>query len=256
MRFHDILFQKFRFIGVFMLCLLFLGTTQAQRRNANNKVMASSIDLQVVDENGNPMPNAQVVVGEGVVHAVTDAQGILTFQAFPTDFVTISSSGYENAVVLVQDIVAEKTVKLSKAKLYMTSTDDVPLPFLTVKKRHLTSGSTVLTGNTLDKYPTTDLRNSFTGVFPGLDVVEKYGTTGMSAEERLGNFDVLEKVNLYIRGRSPMYIIDDVPTDITEMQLDPQEIESVTILKDIVAKTMFGPQAADGAIFIKTKRGK
>ena len=78
----------------------------------------------------------------------------------------------------------------------------------------------------------------------------------MSAEEKLGNFGAMEKVNLYMRGRSPIFIIDDVPTDITEMQLDPQEIESATILKDIVAKTMFGPQAADGAIFIKTKRGK
>ena len=60
---------------------------------------------------------------------------------------------------------------------------------------------------------------------------------------------------MYLRGRSPIFIIDDVPTDITEMPLDPQEIETVTILKDIVAKSMFGPQAADGAIFIKTKRG-
>jgi len=266
MRFHHILFQKFRFIGVFMLCLLFLGTIQAQqkrtaasptqRRPANTKVKASSINLVVVDENAKPMPNAQVVVGEGAIHANTNDQGILTFQAFPTDFVTISASGYENSVVLVQDIIVEKTVKLFKAKLYMTSTDNVALPFMNVKRRHMTSGSTVLTGNALDKYPTTDLRNAFTGLVPGLDVVERYGTTGMSAEERLGNFGVLEKVNLYIRGRSPMYIIDDVPSDITEMQLDPQEIESVTIMKDIVAKVMFGPQAADGAIFIKTKRGK
>ncbi len=38
-----------------------------------------------------------------------------------------------------------------------------------------------------------------------------------------------------------MYIIDDIPTDITEMPLDPQEIESVTIIKDIVGKAMYGP---------------
>jgi TonB-linked SusC/RagA family outer membrane protein len=266
MRFHHILFQKFRFIGVFMLCLLFLGTVQAQKQKtgnpaprrtaANNKVKANSINLKVVDENGKPMADAQVVIGEGAIHALTNAQGILTFQAFPTDFVTISASGYENTVALVQDVIVEKTIKLSKAKLYMTSADDVPLPFMTVKRRNLTSGSTVLTGNSLDKYPTTDLRNSFTGLVPGLDVVEKFGITGESAEEKIGSFGAKEKINLYMRGRSPMFIIDDIPTDITEMQLDPQEIESVTIMKDIVAKTMFGPQAADGCIFIKTKRGK
>ena len=53
-----------------------------------------------------------------------------------------------------------------------------------------------------------------------------------------------------------LYIIDGVPVDITEMPLDPQEIESVTVIKDIVAKAMFGPLGANGVIFIKTKRGK
>jgi TonB-linked SusC/RagA family outer membrane protein len=256
MKFHHIIFQKIRYISMLLLCLLFLGAVQAQKKQPVKRVKASSVTLRVQDATGNPIPNAQVVVGEGVIHAVTDAKGTLTFQAYPTDFVTISAPEFENSVVLVQDVIADNTVKLLKAKLLMTSFDDVPLPFMTLKKRHVTGTGIVLNGNQMEKYPTTDLRNAFAGLVPGLDVVEKYGSTGMSAEEKLGNFGVLEKVSMYIRGRSPMYIIDDVPTDITEMQLDPQEIESVTIMKDIVAKTMFGPQAADGAIFIKTKRGK
>jgi TonB-linked SusC/RagA family outer membrane protein len=250
-----------------MLCLLFLGTVQAQKQKktadqpekpaaTSDKVKATSINLVVVDENGKPMPNAQVVVGEGAIHAVTNAQGILTFLAFPTDFVTISASGYENSVSLVQDIILDNKVKMAQAKLYMTSSDNVPLPFMTVKKRNLTSGTTLLNGSTLEKYPTTDLRNAFAGLVPGLTVIERNGSTGTSAEEKLGYLFAQEKVGMYIRGLSPMWIIDNVPTDITEMQLDPQEIESVTIMKDIVAKTMYGPQAANGCIYVKTKRGK
>ena len=53
-----------------------------------------------------------------------------------------------------------------------------------------------------------------------------------------------------------MYIIDDMPLNVTEMPLDPNEIESVTIIKDIAGKAMFGPLGADGIIYIKTKRGK
>ncbi len=255
MKFQYLLFQKFRFIGVFLICLLFLGTVQAQKK-ANKKLKVSSITLKVTDENGNPMPEAQIVVGEGIIHAQTDAKGGLTFQAFPNDFVTISSKGYENATVLVETILTNNQVKLVKSKLFMSTADDVPLPFTTLKRRQATGSSTVISGNQLERYPSTDLRNSFTGLVPGMDILERYGTTGMSAEEKLGNFGAMEKVNLYTRGRSPIFIIDDVPTDITEMQLDPQEIESATIIKDIVAKTMFGPQAADGVIFIKTKRGK
>ena len=255
MRFHHILFQKFRFIGMLLLCLLFLGTVNAQKKEVK-KVKASSISLSVVDENGKAMPNAQVVVGEGVIHTETDTKGTVTFKAFSSDFVSVSSPGYEKSVVLVENLLSDSNVKLVKSKFLMTSADDVPLPFMTLKKRNITGSSVVLTGAQLEKYPSTDLRNALTGLASGLDVVERFGTTGMSAEEKLGNFGALEKVSLYMRGRSPIFIIDDVPTDITEMQLDPQEIESATIIKDIVAKTMFGPQAADGAIFIKTKRGK
>ena len=255
MKFQYLLFQKFRFIGVLLICLLFLGTAQAQKKT-NKKAKVTNVTLQVTDESGKPMPNAQVVVGEGVIHTETDAKGMQTFQAYPTDFVTVSAPGYEKSVVLVEGLLTNSSVKLVKSMLLMTGSDDVPLPFVTLKKRKLTNSSRVLLGSQLEKYPSTDLRNSFTGLVPGMDILERYGTTGMSAEEKLGNFGAMEKVNLYMRGRSPIFIIDDVPTDITEMQLDPQEIETATIIKDIVAKTMFGPQAADGVIFIKTKRGK
>jgi len=255
MKFQYLLFQKFRFIGLFLICLLFLGTVQAQKKAAK-KVQASSIILNVTDENGNPMPNAKIVVGEGKIYTETDAKGTLTFKAFPNDFVTISAPGYEKSVVSVEGLLSDNSVKMFKSLLLMSTADEVPLPFITIKKRQLTNSSRVLLGSQLEKYPSTDLRNAFTGLVPGMDILERYGTTGMSAEEKLGNFGAMEKVNLYMRGRSPIFIIDDVPTDITEMQLDPQEIETATILKDIVAKTMFGPQAADGVIFIKTKRGK
>jgi TonB-dependent SusC/RagA subfamily outer membrane receptor len=53
-----------------------------------------------------------------------------------------------------------------------------------------------------------------------------------------------------------MYLVDGVPTNMTEMPLDPSEIESVTIIKDIVAKAMYGTVGADGVILIKTYHGK
>jgi hypothetical protein len=53
-----------------------------------------------------------------------------------------------------------------------------------------------------------------------------------------------------------IYIIDEIPTNITEMPLDPGEIESVTVVKDIVGKSMYGPAGANGIVFIKTKRGR
>ncbi len=255
MRLSHILFQKFRFLIVLLLSVLITGTINAQD-NPGKKVMTVSVSLKVVDENGTPVPKANVVIGEGVVHAETDENGAYSFMAYPGDFVSVSAPGYERITSLVQDILNNSKITLKGAKLFMTSDDDIPLPYMSVKERFITGTASVIKGSQLEKYPSNDLRNAFTGLVPGMQVTEYNGSPGLSAEENLGLYRITDKIGVTARGRSMVYIIDDIPADITEMTLDPQEIESVTIIKDIVGKAMFGPIGADGIIFIKTKRGK
>ena len=254
MRFHNILL-KYRTIGLVVLCFMLAGSLSAQD-NTEKKAETISVSLKVTDENGNALPKAQIVVGEGLIHAETDENGVFSFKGFPDDFVSVTSAGYDKSVVLVQDLITEKTIKLVKSKLQMTAGDDVPLPFMSIKKRNLTSAPIVLRSAQLEKYPTNDIRNALAGLAPGMEVREQNGQPGLSAEEESGRFGFSEKVGIGARGFSMMYIIDDVPTDITEMPLDPNEIESITIVKDIIGKAMFGPAAANGIVFIKTKRGK
>ena len=254
MRFHNI-FLKYRTIGMMLLCILLAGSLSAQDKTAK-KVKTISVSLKVTDENGNAFPKAQVVVGEGVIHAETDENGTFAFKGYPNDYVSIRAKGYEKSVVLAEDLIKNKTVKLVRSKIKMTEDDLVPLPFIGLKNRELTSSPSVMLSAQLDKYPSTDLRNAFTGLATGVEVRELNGQPGLSAEENTGRFGFSSKLNVSARGMNLMYIIDDVPTDITEMPLDPNEIESVTIVKDVAGKAMFGPSAANGIIFIKTKRGK
>ncbi len=242
-------------LGWLLLCLLIAGTVQAQNKG-DKKPKSVKIYLKVTDEAGTPIPKATVVVGEGRLHAETNATGEFDFNALPDDFVTISAFGYGKSVSLVSDIIISSVVALKKEKLFSTADDLLPMPFISIKKRNTTGGYNVLRTGDLEKYPTNDLRNAFVGLANGVDVVERDGSPGLNAEEELGNFRVTEKIGLSMRGRSPIFIIDDVPTDITEMPLDPQEIESVTVIKDIVGKTMWGPRGADGIMYIKTKRGQ
>jgi TonB-linked SusC/RagA family outer membrane protein len=255
MRFHNIII-KYRAIGMMLLCVLLAGSLSAQDKKEAKKAKTISISLKVTDENGNAMPSAQVVVGEGIIHAETDENGSFTFKGYPDDYVSVSSNGYEKNVVLAEDLIANGTIKLVKSKLQMAGNDDVPLPFTSFKKRNMTGSAVVLNSSQLERYPTTDLRNALSGLANGVEVRELNGQPGFSAEELSGRFGFSSKVGVSARGFGLMYIIDDVPTDITEMPLDPNEIESVTIVKDIVGKAMFGPAAANGIIFIKTKRGK
>ena len=60
---------------------------------------------------------------------------------------------------------------------------------------------------------------------------------------------------LYVRGFSPAYIVDGMPAYITQLQLDPEEIESVTLVRDVADKALFGSRAANGVLHITTRRG-
>ncbi|MBV5315149.1 MAG: SusC/RagA family TonB-linked outer membrane protein [Prolixibacteraceae bacterium] len=235
---------------------MLLSVSIIAQEKAEKKKKATEVTIKVTDETGNPISNAQVVVGEGLIHAQTDINGAFTFKGFPDDFVSVVTAGYDKSTLLVDQLLTDNTIKLKKSKLQMNSEDDVPLPFATKKKRFVTGNTSVVSSSQLEKYPSTDLRNALTGLVTGLEVRELNGQPGMSAEESSSRFNFSQKINIGARGRNVMYIIDDIPTDITEMPLDPNEVESVSVVKDIVGKAMFGPAAADGVIFIKTKRGK
>lgn len=249
------IFKKYRFAGLLLAGLFLCGNILAQEVTSAKRNLVD-MTLKVTDEQGNPLSEVAVVVGEGFIHTETDSQGTVSFKAASEDFITITKTGFEKLVIMGNQLLADSKVVLGHSKLLMTSDDVVPLPFFSFKKRHLTGSSSVIKGNILDKYPSSDFRNSITGQVTGLEVRELDGSPGVSAEEELGLFGIGEKVSVSLRGRPVRYIIDEIPTDITEMALDPSEIESVTFIKDVVEKSMYGPYAADGVVFIKTKRGR
>jgi TonB-linked SusC/RagA family outer membrane protein len=256
------LLNKERYIRYFLILIAFLlivpaASLNAQTKNEEKKQKSSVVTLKVTNENNEVFPGVGIVLGEGLVHTETDETGTVALTINTAqEFVTISAPGYEPQVLLVSALTLTPSVQLVKSKLFMTTDDDVILPYITMKKRHITGSTSVFDAVTLDRYPSTDIRNALTGLVTGMEVYERDGSPGMSAEEKLGAYGASEKVGLYSRGTSLMYIIDDVRMDITEMPLDPGEIESVSLVRDIVSKTMYGPAAANGIVFIKTKRGK
>ena len=255
MRYHNILL-KYRTIGIMLLCIILAGSLSAQEKKTAKKVKLVSVSLKVTDENGKAFPKAEVVVGEGVIHAETDENGAYAFKSYPDDYVSVGANGYEKSVVLVETLIKDNTVKLVRSKLMMTEADQVPLPFFDMKKRELTGSANILTSSQLERYPSTDFRNGMTGLAAGVEVRENNGAPGISAEEFTSRNGFSLKINVTARQMGMMYIIDDVPTDITEMPIDPNEVESVTIVKDIADKAMFGPSAANGIVYVKTKRGR
>lgn len=255
MKFHYILIISFRFILLLLPGTFLSGIAGAQDK-PEGKIKAVSVTLKVVDENGTPIQNANVLLGEGLTRFSTDENGACSFMAFPDKYLTVSATGFDKKIMPVQELIPSGTISLIKTKLFMSSDDNIPLPYGTLKKRLFTGSSNVITGSLLEKYPSTDIRNAFTGLIPGLQITEYDGSPGISAEEKSGRYNITEKIGVSARGYNMTYIIDDIPVDITQYPLDPSEIESVTVIKDIVGKAMFGPIGAGGIIFIKTRRGR
>ncbi len=257
MRFNNILYKKIRFAGLLIIFALLAWPVTAQVQKQKKARQLFDVVLKIVDESGAPIQGASVVVGEGITHVVTDAAGSATFKGYPEDVITITAFEYDKKVTNVIDVVNANTVTLLKGKIHMTSDDEVPLPFTSLKKRSLTGPELVVDGSWFSHYPSTDLRNSLTGISSMYDVRENDGSPGLSPLEGLQQYSGLS--NSYGStdkfSGMPYVIVDDMPADIQELIIDPSEIESATLVKGILGSTMYGPAATGGVLYIKTKMG-
>lgn len=112
-----------------------------------------------------------------------------------------------------------------------------------------------LTEKDLGKGPATDLRSMLTGLITGYDITESDGS--LAPESGLGSIQLNTwKFNGSSRGFSSVICIaDDVPVAFNQLLLDPNQIESVTLLTDVASKALYGPMASYGALLIRTKKG-
>lgn len=249
---HKNIFSHTKRLYFLWILILFSSVIAAQENqdSKSNKLY----NITVTDESGKALPNTQLIIGEGENYLTSDEAGKINFEAYSNDFLTFSLSGYNDVIVLAKKISKNGLIMMKSQKLFATSSDLVPMPFVDLMKRNITSGTIVIKGSELEKYSGSDIRNAFTGLVSGMEVRELNGSPGLNVIEKYNGNP--EKINIQLRGRSPIYIVDGVPTAMTEMPLDPSEIETVTIIKDIVGKAMYGPVGADGVILIKTYHGK
>lgn len=230
-----ILFKKFTFF--LFVVILTIGV------HAQNRTHVTGI---VQDEKGNPASNVSVVVKGSKIGTTTDTNGAFSLDVPGTKSVLqISSLGYKVEEVVVGNRTSVN-VNLSVSTNQLNEV--VVVGYGTTKKATLTGAISTVKGSEIIKSPATNVSNSLVGRVPGLTAIQPSGEPGYDGStlrirgvNSLGNNDVLVVVD-GIAGRSLE-------------RIDPNSIESVTILKDASA-AIYGAQAANGVILITTKRGK
>lgn len=201
----------------------------------------------VTDDKGMPIPGVNVVEKGTKRGTTTDMDGNYKFSTSSKAILTFSSIGFESKDVPVNG----KTVINQKLASSSTSLDDVVIVAYGKQKKITQTGAiSSVSGEVLSRSPSANIANSIAGQVTGVSTVQASGRPGA------------DDPRIFIRGiaslsedrSQPLTIVDGVERPFTS--LDPDEIESFSVLKDASATAVYGVRGANGVIIITTKRGK
>lgn len=209
-----------------------------------------SVSGKVTDEKGDALPGVSILLKGTTRGATTDANGLYKISVPNENAVLVFSSvGHERTEIVVgRRLVIDVQLKSNEKAL----DEVVVVGYGTQKKVNLTGAVSTVDSKALEYRPSPTLANALQGVSPGLTITRTSGQPGN------------QNIRLQIRGVTsangnvdPLVMLDGVSVPISTMTtLNPNDIESISILKDAAAAAIYGAQAAGGVVLITTKKGK
>lgn len=203
----------------------------------------------VTDLNGDPIIGANVIEKGTTNGTVTDINGHFSLEVSEKSILTISYIGY---VLKEVKIGNQSKLQIELSEDTQSLDEVVVVGFGTQKKVNLTGAVSVVNSEVLDARPVTTATQALQGVLPGLNI-----------SMNNGGGELNNSLDINIRGAgtigngsksNPLVLIDGMDGDIN--MLNPQDIESVSVLKDAAAASIYGSRASFGVILITTKKGK
>ena len=208
-----------------------------------------TISGKVTDDGGKGLPAASVTIKGTQLGTTTDAGGnfTLTVPANATTLV-ISSIGYAE----MEFSIAGKTT--ISAQLRPASVGDmnevVVVAYGTQKKESITGSISTIGAKQLENRLTTNITQALAGAAPGITATSGNGQPGSSAALRIRGFGSINASS------SPLFVVDGFPYEGFIGDLNTNDIESISLLKDASSTALYGARAANGVVVITTKRGK
>lgn len=227
---------------------LFTENLHSKRTTFGVDRLLKTITGKVVDESGTPISGAIISVKGKAANATTTDGGDFSINANEGDELVVTHISY-----------LSKTVKLgSESSLMITlqlntnNMEQVTITGYTNYARSKSpSSSTQIGAANINKVPMSSLDQILQGQVPGLSVISSSGQPGQSASV------VIRGIGSISGSSAPLYIMDGVPVEAGYFQtINPEDIESMTVLKDASAKAMYGSRGSNGVIIITTKTGK
>lgn len=228
-----------RLIMVFISLLLSAFLVNAQEINLSGKVTQSD---------GNSVPGVSVAIKGTSLGTVTNIDGQFSLKSpvgsktLVFSFVGMKTKEVEITSSLVYNVVLEEDV--------YNLEEVVAIGYGTMKKSDLTGSVTSVESKDLTAYPATNVMKAMAGRAPGVFVQQNNSAPGGGIQVRIRGTNSISGDN------NPLYVIDGFLYNGTPLILQPNDIESMEILKDASATAIYGSRAANGVVLITTKKGK
>ncbi len=229
-----------RKLMLLLACLFVgIGLVTAQTQKVTGVVIS--------EEDGQPVIGASVLVKGTQIGAITNVDGDFTLPNVPSSAKTllISFIGMQTQEVTIRPNI--KVILKSDSKML----DEVMVvAYGTAKKSSFTGSASTIKADKLEERVVANITNALSGQVAGVQSVNSNGAPGSDAKIRIRGIGSMSSSN------APLYVVDGVPYDGALSSINPQDIESLSVLKDAAANAIYGARGANGVILITTKTAK
>jgi len=250
-----IYFLNILFFLVFLSIPAFLSAEAGNTgdKQGNAKVQQNvTVKGVVVDNTGAPLPGVTVLIKGTTIGTVTGNNGNFELET-PTDAIlVVSFVGFGTQEIPLSTVTGDLRIVMEEV---ITSLDEVVIVGYGVQKKETVTGSlSTITAEEISEQPVSNVSQALAGRLPGLIATQSGGRPGKDAATiKIRGIGTLDAGS----GSNPLILIDGIERDQSALNfLDPNEIESLSILKDASSTAVFGVRGANGVILVTTKRGK
>ncbi len=224
-----------------MLAFVFTSLLLSFSVIAQEKVVTGS----VTDASGIAMPGVNIILKGTQTGVISDVNGKFSIKVTGDNPVlTISFLGYTTQDVEIGQLNSITVTLNEEAK----QVDEVVVIGYGVQKKKLVTGATVqVNADELQKNHVTRIESALQGITPGMTIIKQSGQPG-------SDYNITIRGMASPNGNGPLVLIDGVPGNLNTM--NPEDIESVDVLKDAASAAIYGARSANGVVLITTKKGK
>lgn len=244
-----LIYPKFCLL-LFFVFLLKVATLSAQAATSPSNQSADTsvivVSGKITSSGGLPLAGASVIEMNGNKAVTSDSTGSFEISVPSNSILEVSFVGYETAQV---EVNGRTFIPITLQSGIASLSEVVVIGYGSQKRSNVTGAVSTISAADIANRPVVDVGQALQGKASGVQVTSNSGKPGSGLSIRIRGSSSISA------GNDPLYIVDGIPTtDISEY--NPEDIESLSILKDAASAAIYGTRAANGVVVITTKKGR